>query len=429
VTRKHLLSAAAIAAFFMVLLALGFVGATFAVGESIGTVVACATATTPAHTVAVDGADIQTIPGGSAVNCVTSTYTIPTETVATTTASITSPPGCVEPTDPLNDRWYSCGSAFNKPIPVGTPYRANDASLIQQLVANGPLGPSLGGTAAVYFGDNSTPLVTVYDNHPTCHNLVLQVPIPAGAQTPWGMNHGNVQSTMAVLQKDTGVEWDFYKITAPGEPRLVSGGGVSGDCGSPNSWNAEIASKFDPVLGQGGWLGLGNETCCSGRASRTYQPTGYMRPRDTKLPTGSTWDHALVVTYAGELNSHVYPATGHDGVCTDTSKCVPAGARFQLEASYPCDTTPALDIEWERQMCRTLQVYGMIVVDKPCTWPCTGGGIHSENPYSVRLDMGASVDGGGLYRFPYDSSAGYRNLPTSLLGRMHVLDWSVWTGA
>jgi hypothetical protein len=331
--------------------------------------------------------------------------------------------GCVEPSNATTDRFYACASAFNQPIPAGTPSRPNDASLIRQLVVNGPLGPQLGGTPAVYFGDNATSLVTVYHNYPTCHFQTFQIPIPVGARSPWGLDQHNVESTMAVMQTDTGVEWDLYHVSAPGEPRIPSGGGVSGDCGTPNDWSAEVVTKFDP-----GWTGLGNEACCSGRASHTYQGTGNIRPRDTRLPVGATWDHALGFSYAGELNETVYPAKHNDGVCIDRGKCVPAGARFQLDRGYPCATTAALSLEWQRQMCRTLQVYGLIVIDKPCDWPCVGGGVHSENPESVRLPIGASVDGGGGYRFPYDSVAGDKHLPTSLLAHMHVLDWAVWTG-
>jgi hypothetical protein len=410
----------------------------FAAAAAAGDQVACATATAPGvtvpqHVVGVDGQNVYTIPALTTPdvvvqNCVTTsvaTVTV-TSTVATTTVPTvvtTTAPSTTTTAADANGNWYSAGSAFNKPIPPGTAYRANEASLINQLVANGPLGPSLGGTPAVYLGDNSTPFVTVYDNHPTCHNQSFQIPIPAGAQSPWGMNHGNVESVMAVMQKTTGTEWDLYHVTAPGEPRLPSSGGVSGDCGSPNAWNAEIVSRFDP-----GWTGSGNEDCCSGRASKTYQGTGIIRPRDTRMAAGATWGHALVVSYAAELNQAVYPAKGNDGGCTDTSKCVPAGARFQLDPAFPCSVSTALTLEWQRQMCRTLQTYGMIVIDKPCNWPCVGGGIHSENPYGVRLALGGGVDGGGNYRFPYDSSSGYNYMPSALLSQMHVVDWTKWTG-
>lgn len=76
----------AIALMCVALLLLG-TGAAFAIGETTGTVVACATATAPAHTVAVDGGNVATIPSAAASNCVTSTYTVPTVTVTVTSSA------------------------------------------------------------------------------------------------------------------------------------------------------------------------------------------------------------------------------------------------------------------------------------------------------------------------------------------------------
>lgn len=66
--------------------------AAFATGETTSEVSACATASTPAHTVAVDGGDVHTIPGDTATQCVTSTFTVPTETttVPGPTTTVTS---------------------------------------------------------------------------------------------------------------------------------------------------------------------------------------------------------------------------------------------------------------------------------------------------------------------------------------------------
>jgi hypothetical protein len=336
------------------------------------------------------------------------------------------PPECLIPSLP-EGRWFSSCAAHNKPIPPGTPYRSNEQSLIDHLSST-TMRVSLGGTPAVYLADANTPTVTVYDNHPTCHNKVLQVPIPPGAMSPWGLNHNNLESSVIVLQRESGKMWDLYHATAPGEPRLPSRGGVSGDCGSPNNWNAEIATLFDPALGHGGWRGLANEICCSDNSSRIYGGAGLIRPRDTKLPAGSTYDHAISMSYSGELNQFVWPAKASDGNCTDTTKCVPAGGRFQLDPSYPCNTTTALEFEYQRQLCRTFQVYGLIIDDKPCLWPCSGSAISGVDPYSVRLNLGRFVEGGGNYRYPYDSTATLRRFPTSLLSQMHVIDWEVWTG-
>jgi hypothetical protein len=321
-------------------------------------------------------------------------------------------------------------SAFNKPIPAGTPYRPNDSSLINALVnegasANG-LGPSLANTA-VYLADSDTPMVRVRDNHPTCSNQILQVPIPAGAKTPHQLNVSNLEPTMVVMQRETGIEWSLYKVTAPEEdPMRASGGEL---CPRNGDWNAAIVSRFDPATGGGGWMGLANELCCSGAESRIYYPAGMVRPRDTRLSGVQPWPHALDASYAAILGSFAWPAKASSGVCADASKCVPMGARFQLDPSFDCAGTTLLVHEWERQACRTMQVYGMIVTDKPCMWPCRGMGYAVVNAYSVRLNLGRYVDGGGNYRFPFDSADGYRRMPVEILRRFHVIDWTKWTGA
>jgi hypothetical protein len=59
-------------------LLLGFASA--ASEQTTGTVTACATATTPAHTVGIDGKPVHTLPGDVAEVCETATYTVPTVT-------------------------------------------------------------------------------------------------------------------------------------------------------------------------------------------------------------------------------------------------------------------------------------------------------------------------------------------------------------
>jgi hypothetical protein len=326
-----------------------------------------------------------------------------------------------------NARWYSATSAFNQPIPPGTPYRPNDASLISALVnvAGRPLGPNL-SASAVYLADASTPTVTVHDNHPVCDSGIFQVPIPPGAKTPSQLNPNNLEPKMVVMQRATGIEWSMFKITAPSETPLASSGGPR--CPKNGDWNATIVSKFDPASGAGGWQGLANEVCCSGSASRIYYPAGLVRPRDVRSKA-PTWGHALGMAYGGVLNAFVYPAKGRGVFCRDVSSCVPMGARFRLDPSFDCTRTRLLVYRWERQACRTMQVYGLIVKDTPCIWPCRGITYGTVNSYSVRLPIGRYVDGDGSYRFPFDSARGYREMPVEILRHFHVIDWTKWTGA
>src|SRR5262249_39338113 len=64
-----------------IVLAVAGVVAAAAATDNTGTVSACAQATAGDHTIAVDGADVATLPGDTESQCVTTTYTIPTVTV------------------------------------------------------------------------------------------------------------------------------------------------------------------------------------------------------------------------------------------------------------------------------------------------------------------------------------------------------------
>jgi hypothetical protein len=287
------------------------------------------------------------------------------------------------------------------------------------------MAPSL-ANAAHYFADENTPKVPVYDNHPTCANKIVMVPIPAGAKTPHQLNTNNKEPKMTVMQRGTGIEWSFYKPSGPEETPLVAAGGVQ--CPNNRHWQAAIIEEFDPALNEGGWLGLGNEVCCSGAESKVYYPVGTVRPRDTRLTGVQPWPHALSGGAGFAANFWVYPAKGGSGICRDYTKCIPFGGRLQLDPSFDCAGTTLLLYTWERQACRTLQVYGWILVDKGCLWPCGGIGYKSSNPYAVKLNLGNYVDGGGNYTFPYDSSQ-YRRMPAGVLQHLRVVNWNVWTGA
>lgn len=71
-----------------------------ATSSTTGTNTVCATATSPAHTVAVDGTNVKTIKGATASQCKTVTYTIPTvtQTVPATTTPTTTTPTTTTPT-------------------------------------------------------------------------------------------------------------------------------------------------------------------------------------------------------------------------------------------------------------------------------------------------------------------------------------------
>ncbi len=78
------------------------------------------------------------------------------------------------------------------------------------------------------------------------------------------------------------------------------------------------------------------------------------------------------------------------------------GARLQLDPTFNVETSGLP--EWQKQLCRTLQKYGIVVVD-------TGSALMNEGLYSVRFY--------GNYTWPWEPSWG--SLPASVVGRLRVV--------
>jgi hypothetical protein len=310
-------------------------------------------------------------------------------------------------------RWYSTSSAWNTPIPAGVPIQTNSASVISAMQnvycpGSGCIAPTdYHSTPSAWIANNSTPLVTVQVNFPSgCNSSRVQVPIPAAAIPS---NPGDPEPVMTVLQADTGVEWDFFKVTPPGVTPVSYN-----NCAANSLWQAIIAAPHNP-----GWTGLGSET--STRASGTLLGTGTLRPRDWQMPAGSTWDHALAFAYPGTTSQHVYPAISSDGQCSSSTSCIPEGSRLQLDPSINCSTWPSLTSEFVRQMCRTLQRYGMIVVD-------SGKGLVAENSVSAQSTSGAADGPHTGQVAPWNISPYIQYLPQDLVAKLRVIDWNSWTG-
>jgi hypothetical protein len=342
----------------------------------------------------------------------------------------------------VTNTWYSNAAAVNTPIPAGTPYSPHDSTLIKAMThrycsPHPCLQPVGGGNGNVYLASSKTPTQTV-EVYPTSNctpAAVYQVPIPAGVVGPYAHSTSDNEARLDIVVSDTGAEWDMYKTRDPG----YQANPHNAACGNNRAgvWSAAIAHRASPALGTGGWEGLGNESYSS-RASGLYDGVGLIRPRDTQMPPGSTWPHALVLSYPATLDRHVYPATSTDGHCTDAATCLPEGARLQLDHRFRCSVFAH---EWQRQMCRTLKVYGVIIADSSapvvvragvCRTSCSGGGVASESDWSVGQP---NADNNGIlgYAFPWDprSRAAVTGIPAldrQVDTHMHVIDWTKWVG-
>jgi hypothetical protein len=206
---------------------------------------------------------------------------------------------------------------------------------------------------------------------------------------------------MAILQENTGVEFDFWKAQAPNQPSKYG-------CGTTTTWTAGKVVSTNWQTGNGSLRG-------SVRGSGTPEGAGTIRPRDTQMPAGSAWEHALAISYRNTCSHamtwcpYVAPATDEDGTCTDQTSCAPEGARFQLDPSIDCSTWPSLQYEWQKQMCLTFQVYGGIIVDT------NKGGPTIYDQWYGSL---------GSYVWPWlQPGTTTTGLPNDLLSHFRVLAW------
>lgn len=308
-------------------------------------------------------------------------------------ASTRKRPTCV------TGRWYHGTSVWNKPIPANPPISPQSSSLISAFTNKwclkaACLGPTMVSVPAVWVASSRTKLVTVQINYPRCKADHVRAPIPAHA-----VPDGPPEGSTTVMVSDTGVEWDFFKLTRPGQTPLSSGP----TCEPTQDWAATRVARA-----RTGWRGSGT-FMGSPRASGTLYGTGLIRPRDTKRAPGATWDHAVALAYPGTLaRVHPWPAVRTDGRCTDPTSCIPEGGRLQLDPSVDCGTWPSLTATWQRQLCRTLQRYGLIIVD-------TGSALLVQHPVSL-----------GSYVYPW--APGWGTLPVDLAARLRVIDWTRWTG-
>jgi O-antigen/teichoic acid export membrane protein len=297
-------------------------------------------------------------------------------------------------------RWYAPTSLWNRPIGPHPRLAGNDASLVSALAQSPAIGVAYDYTPAIWYAAAGARKVPVRIDAPHCGARTVWVPIPPGA-APDPSSEGQ----MTVAQYGTGTEYDLYKAQAPN--RLAkSSVYYSHPCATADEWTAAKVVTTNWQTGNGELPG-------STRGSGTPEGAGTILPRDTQMAPGATWDHALGAAYRYTC-SHterwcpiVAPATDEDGTCTDQAICLPEGARLQLDPSINCGTWPSLGYAWQRQMCRTLQVYGAIIID-----------TNQGGPTFADQWRGSLPD----YRWPWLGQGGL-NLPRSLLAHFRVLAW------
>jgi hypothetical protein len=352
--------------------------------------------------------------------------------VSVSVASVPPPGG--GPT--IDGSWFTATSAWNTPIPTNPSIHPDSASMLTLWAPQGTnnynnywlgprAGPRLSAAPAVAYPTASTPTLTIQINFPSCNSRTVSVPIPAG--TDIGPVASTSENKLAVMLPN-GDEWDFFDITPPSAATFdyTNEAGFA-HCTQNNLWQALQAHLISP-----GWTGTGYDPNIWSD-SNIPNSAGIIRPRDIKnTPVGGNWGHALLIGYSGNCptgQAHpafVYPAATSDGKSPVTA-CAPMGSRWQLDPSINCNTWPSIatKAEWLKQMCRTMQAYGVI---NGHTASCQGCGD------GIWVEWYGNLGG---YKYPWqdqatgDVSDWYSpniNLPSDLLSHFRVIDWTKWTG-
>jgi hypothetical protein len=254
-----------------------------------------------------------------------------------------SPPACWRP--------YASNSPFNTPIPSNPTLAPSSGSEISQMDSHSYHfdGSSnqyqfeSDGSRAVYFANNSDPLVTInctaYWGPNTCQGWNgipinnIQIHIPAGAQPESDWDHH-----MIVVDTTTGTEYDFERAswTSSNELTVWSGSAM-------------------PIGGNG--LDGGADAADLGLLAGTITAA--------QLASG-TIDHALAVSVPC-TTGYVWPATGAFGqacsaVNQNSAQAIPMGALLQLNMT-PAQIAATHAPAWQQTIMRAMATYGMYAND------------------------------------------------------------------
>ncbi len=269
-------------------------------------------------------------------------------------------------------------------------------------------------TATVWYATPSTPMVEVQIDYPTCDAKSLKAPIPAGA-VPDRSPEGHM-----VVAGSEGTEYDFYQAQSPNQTPKSHYAGDGSGCPAVGAWTAAEMTTGNWKTGSGSGGGV--------RGSETPEGAGLITQRDLEMPAGSTWPHALAVTYGPTCKKTlswcgvVLPATQNAGSCEVQSRCLPEGARLQLEPTINCNTWPSIKYEWQRQWCRTWETYGVIIVDTKGTGLTGGATQYTQNPLSWSKGFKPPWDSDT--EIPPDAEGERVGvMPNDLLSHFRVLAW------
>ncbi len=255
------------------------------------------------------------------------------------------------PADPA-DQPYEMGGdyagAFNEPIPADEPTDPESAQIISDMVTSMGQQRVLLNEGAdvpgIYTASVSDPTWTITN---TAGLPTISFPIPAGA-TPGGVTSTGSDAPMVIYDASNprwgaDTELRLWHATMDPTTHTISTDGYG-------IFHYDRASDGRPVLGWGTGDGL--------------SWVGLIRAREVQ---GGSINHALRFAAPGASSGFRLPAISSD---QNGSGPLEEGMRLQLSPSVDCSTRTVpfpdptgRDTSFLREICRALQVYGMILTD------------------------------------------------------------------
>jgi hypothetical protein len=257
--------------------------------------------------------------------------------------------GSFTATNQPGDCWrpYNDASPFNRPVPAGTPAVPSSSSMVDELLAGGPVShlvfgdPQRDGGVPIYWSQPSDPVYTLHCLKPwgNCALEGLQIHVPAEAQPTGGVaTPGNDHDAhMTVIDQQSGWEYDMWNVWSKSDSTIsFSWGGKTRIDGNGLGGGA-VAADFASIAG----------------------PIRVAELRDGLI------NHALTMVVPC-TDSKVYPASNTGISCSDAglpdSLSIPMGSHFQLRMSR--SRIRRLDVpSWKKTILTALSTYGAYVAD------------------------------------------------------------------
>lgn len=245
------------------------------------------------------------------------------------------PPACWRP--------YGPNSPFNFALPSSAKTASDSGEIVHYMVAHGWSFASLGGafvlnakgSRPVYWSQPTDPLISVIcrGGYPCESHMRLR--IPAGARPG-----ANSDRHMTVVDQQGGLEYDFWRATAPARGMM------------------EVSAGNSIRIGRNRGTGLG------GLAEAAHLGLLGGLIRADELRAGRI-DHALAITVPCEQRSDVWPAplSGRaDVVCPQGGRGPHLGSLLQLNVSQEAIAATGAPA-WERAIMSAMARYGVYAVD------------------------------------------------------------------